>query len=128
MEYLSESARTALISTFKTLGFQLALDGGNDQPFSRVFYPLGVEVGLSECADGFVKFGPRKSRFRTEMSTCLTAFAESRLDQKETKSLSGAVRFLREGCFGRCGARALREFQEHGTQASGFIRPKLMES
>ena len=113
---------------FDLLGFQLARDNGKDQPFAKVFSPLGVEVDLTEAADGFVQVGPKKSRVRTVMSVCMTAVVENRMESKEAKSLSGVVRFLREGCFGRCGARPLRELQEHGKRSSKVLTPKLKGS
>ena len=88
---------------------------------------MGVKVHLSEAQMGVVTVRPKRSRVDKIVTTCVSVLQEGKVELKCAKSLPGVLRFTREACFGRLGARVLRELAVYEQRAGGILNKNLRE-
>ena len=77
-------------------------------------------------ARGIIKVGAGPSRRDDIVAECRKAIDSKALARQDAFPLDGQIRFLREGCFGRCGARALREIGAHAKSPAGRLGSQLV--
>ena len=118
---LSLSAEATFKRVFDALGFDLSVEESKDKRFDNIFHPLGVELDLSYSIYGAVHLKPKAGRVQRVMAVSSEVLVKEEMSVKEARTLSGVLRFLREGHFGRTGAAVLKSLSDHANASSDLV-------
>jgi hypothetical protein len=116
-----KSSLHAALGLFEILGFQYSRD--KLSPFSDVTQLLGVEIDLTEVADGFVKVQNKKSRVDETVDFLGKMLSERVLVVSEMPSKLGKLQYAEAQLWGRAGRLALADLpRATGRQEPSYNR------
>ena len=107
---------------FKSLGWKYATDGDKSSEFSTKFSALGIEVDLTNFAQGFVEFKNTSKRVLELCGYIDKALTDGELKLLDSQKLRGRMQFADGQLFGRLGRLCLRAVTEHAYSGKG---PKI---
>ena len=117
VEALEASAYAIFTALLKALGWKVSQS--KDEPFSKLFSLLGVQVDLSELSTGTLTVSNKDSRIKEIVLTVDEVLEQNEISSSSAASLFGRLTFALSSCFGKGAAPAVR-FLNYCTELRGI--------